>query len=150
MPWVNVIYPIDAVAIVLFQTFSKFIGYAHSVESLMIASFDFMLIFIGSTMLGIFLGLMSALLFKHFPLRKEVTQEIGALFVFSYLPFLVAEAVEMSGIVSILFAAITIKHYTHKNISPEAQSKCIEIFKLLAYLTETAVILQVETWQVAY
>lgn len=27
----------------------------------------------------------------------------------------------MSGVVSILFAGITIKHYTHNNITPEAQ-----------------------------
>jgi len=47
-----------------------------------------------------------------------------------YLPYFVAEAVEMSGIVATLFAGITTRHYAHRNLSPASQETAIFIFKL--------------------
>ena len=52
--------------------------------------------------------------------------QVGAYIVFSYLPFLASTAVDMSGVVSILFTGITMKHYTHNNISEEAQDMCVK------------------------
>lgn len=70
---------------------------------------------------------------------------MGAVLLFSYLPFLVAEAVEMSGIVSILFAGISMKHYTHNNLSHDAQINCISLFQLISSISETAVFLSTYT-----
>lgn len=66
----------DAVAIVLFRTFSKFIGYTHTLHSIVVAALDFFLIFFGSTMIGLFMGLLSALLFKYFNFRKHYSHEV--------------------------------------------------------------------------
>lgn len=57
---------------------------------------------------------------------------MGAYILFSYLPFLVSTAVDMSGVVSILFAGITMKHYTHNNISAEAQDMCVTSSEAIA------------------
>jgi NhaP-type Na+/H+ or K+/H+ antiporter len=38
-----------------------------------------------------------------------------------YLPYFVAEAIEMSGIVATLFAGIATRHYAHVNLSPDSQ-----------------------------
>jgi len=43
----------DAVGIVLFKTFSKYVGYSHSVSTLAIAALDFVVIFAGSMLLGL-------------------------------------------------------------------------------------------------
>jgi len=58
-----------------------------------------------------------------------------------YLPYFLAESVEMSGIVGTLFAGITTRHYAHVNLSPASQETAIFIFKLAAYATETCVFL---------
>ena len=90
---------------------------------------------------GLLSGLLSALLFKHVRFTDHVMLELTALFLLAYLPFIMAEAAAMSGIVTILFAAITMKHYTHKNISPTAQLQSVALFEFCAYVAETAVFL---------
>lgn len=131
----------DAVGIVLFETFEKFIGFTFTTSSMLLALVDFGLIFVGSTLVGVFFGVMSALLFKHFNFKDCLLHEVGAYVLFAYLPFLGSTAVGMSGVVSVLFTGITMKHYTCNNISPEAQSICTRIFNSMAHLTETTVFL---------
>ena len=40
-----------------------------------------------------------------------------------YIPYLIAEALEMSGIVATLFAGISVKHYVASNLTVESQQK---------------------------
>lgn len=40
----------------------------------------------------------------------------------------------MSGVVSILFTGITMKHYTHNNISAEAQDMYVAVSVVLCFL----------------
>ena len=47
----------------------------------------------------------------------------------------------MSGIVATLFAGIATRHYAHGNLSPESQDMAKFLFKMAAYVTETAVFL---------
>ncbi|RHY93232.1 hypothetical protein DYB35_005031 [Aphanomyces astaci] len=93
----------DAVAIVLFGTFSKFIGNVYSSSYLPIAILDFVLIFVGSTLIGILFGVLSALLFKHFDFKGCLYHEMGVYMMFAYLPFLIAMIFDLSGVVAILF-----------------------------------------------
>ncbi|RHY31263.1 hypothetical protein DYB32_003800 [Aphanomyces invadans] len=93
----------DAVAIVLFGTFSKFIGNVYSSAYLPIAILDFILIFVGSTLIGILFGVLSALLFKHFDFKGCLYHEMGVYMMFAYLPFLIAAIFDLSGVVAILF-----------------------------------------------
>ena len=46
-----------------------------------------------------------------------------------------------SAIVSVLFAGMTMKHYTHRNISRESRGLSIFVFKLVAHLAESTVFL---------
>lgn len=131
----------DAVSIVLFSTFSKFIGFMYTPMSSIVALVDFVLIFVGSTLIGVFFGVVSALLFKHFKFKDCLLHEVGAYIMFSYIPFLASTALDMSGVVSILFAGITMKHYTFNNITPEAREACGRIFDALGHLTESTVFL---------
>jgi NhaP-type Na+/H+ or K+/H+ antiporter len=64
------------------------------------------------------------------------------LLLLSYIPFLVAEELNFSGIVAILFTGIVSKHYTHKNLGgKEAEQSAEFMFYTLAYITETIVFL---------
>lgn len=111
----------DAVAICLFSTFSKFIGYSYTLKPMLFAIVEFMLNFSGSTMIGIAFGMIPALIFKYTNLRSCLLHEVGVYVMFSYLPFLIAQILEMSGVVAIIFAGISMKHYASPNLSTEAQ-----------------------------
>ncbi|DAZ92540.1 TPA: hypothetical protein N0F65_012770 [Lagenidium giganteum] len=131
----------DAVGIVLFTTFAKFVGYVYTPMSTVFALLDFVLIFVGSTLVGVFFGVLSALLFKHFDFKDCVLHEVGVYVTFSYLPFVASTAMDMSGVVSILFAGIAMKHYSHNNISMKARELCSKMFSTMAHLTEATVFL---------
>jgi sodium/hydrogen exchanger 8 len=98
-------------------------------------------VFTGSTLIGIAFGMIPALLFKHIDLKSNLLHEVGVYVMFAYLPFLFAQIVQMSGVVAIIFAGISMKHYAHPNLSPEAQEVCSKVFNTVAYMTETAVFL---------
>lgn len=111
----------DAVAICLFSTFSKFIGYSYTLTPMLFAILEFLLNFSGSTMIGISFGMIPALIFKYTNLRSCLLHEVGVYVMFSYIPFLIAQILEMSGVVAIIFTGIAMKHYASPNLSTEAQ-----------------------------
>nr|CCA25723.1 Monovalent Cation:Proton Antiporter1 (CPA1) Family putative [Albugo laibachii Nc14] len=131
----------DAVAICLFTTFSKFIGYSYSFTPMLFAIFEFGLVFVGSTLIGVAFGMLPALLFKFSNLKSCLMHEVGVYVMFVYLPFTIAQILEMSGVVAIIFAGIAMKHYASPNLSKEAQEICSRVFETIAYLAETAVFL---------
>lgn len=93
----------DAVAIVLFQTFVKFVNKSAEETSVVEIVLNFFGIFLGSVAIGIAVGMLTSLLFKHVNIRRSTILELCVFSLFAYIPFLLAEAIELSGIVSILF-----------------------------------------------
>jgi len=136
----------DAVAIVLFHTFEKFIGEASfSSAAAGIAFADFIFIFSGSTMIGFVFGCVASLIFKHIRLRDEPMMELSFFILFSYLPFVAGELMYMSGIVAILFTGLTMKHYTYLNLSDKVRDMSNDFVRLLASLAETVVFIDLGT-----
>ncbi|TKR94730.1 hypothetical protein L596_008984 [Steinernema carpocapsae] len=132
----------DAVAIVLTSTAlemsnptiaAKFTTY----EAVQYAFGRFFSMFFTSAFLGAGIGFLSALLFKHVDLRKTPSLEFALLIVFAYLPYGLAEASSMSGIMAILFCAITMSQYTHFNISPITQITMQQTFRTISFVAET-------------
>ncbi|XP_071817414.1 sodium/hydrogen exchanger 8-like [Apostichopus japonicus] len=99
----------------------------------------FFLMFVGSAAIGTLSGLTSAFLLKTVDLRSTPSLELGIMLIFSYLPYSLAEGVELSGIMAVLFAGITMSHYTHFNLSPVNQITVQQTFRSLAFLAETCV-----------
>ncbi|ETW09148.1 sodium/hydrogen exchanger 3 [Aphanomyces invadans] len=131
----------DAVAIVLFASFSKFIGNSFTASAIPLAIFDFTFIFIGSTLVGIVFGMLSALLFKHYNFKGCLYQEIGVYIMFTYLPFAVCTVVDLSGVVAILFTGISMKHYTCNNLSDEGKASVAKFFNAISYVSEATIFL---------
>ena len=73
-------------------------------------------------------------LFKHIDLRRTPSLELALLFVFAYLPYGLAEAISLSGIMAILFCAITMSQYTHFNISPISQITMQQTFRTISFV----------------
>ncbi|VDK49219.1 unnamed protein product [Anisakis simplex] len=130
----------DAVAIVLTSTALELAHPAISSSSLstsrtlLMALYRFTFVFIVSAVLGAAIGFISALLFKHVDLRKTPSLEFALLLVFAYLPYGLAEAISLSGIMAILFCSITMSQYTHFNVSPVTQITMQQTFRTLAFV----------------
>ncbi|RQM22695.1 hypothetical protein B5M09_006015, partial [Aphanomyces astaci] len=131
----------DAISIVLFNTFSKFIGvnviHAHAISY---AVLDFVGVCVGSIFVGVFFGCVSSLALKHLK-HLTLMHEVSLFLLFAYMPFLVAEVLELSGIVSVLFAGMLMKHYTSNNLSPTAQDIASNVFHVVAFVCELVVFL---------
>jgi sodium/hydrogen exchanger 8 len=61
----------DAVGLVLFRTFGKFVGCDFTAAAMFGALGEFIAIFLGSTAIGIFFGFLTAFIFKHINLRED-------------------------------------------------------------------------------
>ena len=131
----------DAVAIVLYRTFLGFRGDNNSMGTAVIFKCigRFFLISFGSVTIGIVFALASALLFKYTKLYNYPSLEFCTLFIFSYLPYLIAEGLELSGIMAILFCGIVMSHYTHYNLSLATRVTSQHTFRALAFIAENFV-----------
>jgi sodium/hydrogen exchanger 8 len=128
----------DAVSIVLATTAlemsSDEFATLSSIEMTEYALFRFLSMFFVSALLGAAVGFISALLFKHIDLRKTPSLEFALLIIFAYLPYGLAEAISLSGIMAILFCAITMSQYTHFNISSITQVTTQQTFRMLPFV----------------
>jgi sodium/hydrogen exchanger 3 len=127
----------DAVAIVMVRTLVPFLGDAQfGAGSLFEALGTFLLVFAGSVALGVCFGLGSALLFKHTRLYEHPMIETSVLVLLAYQSYMLAEGIHLSGIVAILFTAVTDAHFTWNNLSRKAQVLSKDFFHLLSEVSE--------------
>lgn len=126
----------DAICIVMFETAQKFTG-----EDLRISSFFkgvgmFLMTFTISLLIGTIVGILTALLLKHSHIRRFPQIESCLVLLFAYAAYFFSNGCHMSGIVSLLFCGITLKHYAYYNMSRRTQIAVKYIFQLLAQLSE--------------
>lgn len=134
----------DAIAIVLFKTFHKY--YDPDAPDLSQSEIpSALLAFISMTLLsivvGVLLGLLSSFIYKHSSLSDFPQLETSLLFLFCYLCYALAEALELSGIMALFFNGIVLSHYNSYNLSRTAHVTSEGIFATLATVMETIVFL---------
>jgi len=132
----------DAVAIVLSNTLVSFLYVPVSQEAIIGAVLSFLQIFIGSMVIGIVAGMLSALVFKHMGLKHHeeiVFLEAALSFPFPWAAYFIAEALKLSGIVTILFCGIVMATYTRNNFSTKSVTLTAGAYKCIALVAETYV-----------
>ncbi|XP_026395128.1 sodium/hydrogen exchanger 6-like [Papaver somniferum] len=131
----------DAMAISLYRTMSSVRSQASSGLNFFLVILRFLETFVGSMSAGVGVGFTSALLFKYAGLDVDNLQNLECcLFVlFPYFSYMLAEGLGLSGIVSILFTGIVMKHYTFSNLSENSQRFVAAFFHLISSLAETFV-----------
>ncbi|XP_026413185.1 sodium/hydrogen exchanger 6-like [Papaver somniferum] len=131
----------DAMAISLYRTMSSVRSQASSGQNFFLVILRFLETFVGSMSAGVGVGFTSALLFKYAGLDVDNLQNLECcLFVlFPYFSYMLAEGLGLSGIVSILFTGIVMKHYTFSNLSENSQRFVAAFFHLISSLAETFV-----------
>ncbi|VDM07276.1 unnamed protein product [Wuchereria bancrofti] len=130
----------DAVAIVLSSSVDNFAASDKSfdLDALFAAVIDFLSVFFGSLLLGSVIGCATALITKMTEIKEFPLLEAALFILLSYLSFLLAEFVELTGIVAVLFCAICQAHYTYNNLSDEARTRTKQFFELSVFLSRAA------------
>lgn len=126
----------DAIGISLFDTTAEFVGQEMTMEAVLEAIAIFVMIFTISCLIGYGSGILSAGLFKAVDLSHHPVVMMTAFVAIVYIPFLISglspifisltfppssfsEVLQLSGIVTILFSAITLKRYCVHSIPPD-------------------------------
>ncbi|WFD00464.1 monovalent cation:H+ antiporter, CPA1 (nhx1) [Malassezia yamatoensis] len=126
----------DAVSIVMFETLTKFRNTQITMFSIFYGLALFGIVFSLSMILGVVYGLACSLLLKHSKLGMYPELESCVVLLIAYTSYFFSNAVQMSGIVSLLFCGITLKHYAFYNMSIRTQRTTKYIFQTLASLSE--------------
>ena len=126
----------DAVSIVMYDTLSQFHGEDIYLSSLFHGIGIFLLSFSISMALGVFFGLLVSLTLKHSYLSFYPSLESCLVALAAYTSYFFSNGMQMSGIVSLLFCGITLKHYAYHTMSRRTQRTTKYIFGMLAQLSE--------------
>lgn len=94
----------DSISIIVFKTASKYVGYNMTTEDIVTCIINFFIIFIGSCVIGYTFGILTALIYKCIDFKKHIVISVGFFVIMIYIPFLVSEILQLSGVVSILFS----------------------------------------------
>jgi solute carrier family 9 (sodium/hydrogen exchanger), member 6/7 len=86
--------------------------------------------------LGVSFGLATSLLLKHSYLHLYPSIESCLVALSAYTCYFFSNGLSMSGIVSLLFCGITLKHYAYHTMSRKTQRTTKYIFSTLAHLSE--------------
>jgi sodium/hydrogen exchanger 8 len=137
----------DAVAIVLFRSFASIleddVGQIDGVlDTILQILYDFLYQAVGSPCLGVVFAFVIALLFKYVDLRETKIIELSLFILLMYFPFVLAEEIHLSGIVSIFFAGLSARRYIEPNVSDETKHNAEVLFHLISYLAETCIFLE--------
>lgn len=142
----------DAVSIIIFRSIQRFFkAEFRPLADTFLAVLSFVEVATGSIAIGCLVAMASALVLKLSRLahaRGSVIVEAGIFWIFSYGSFLVAESLELSGIVSALFCGIGMQRYAVPNLSAEARVAVPVLLQTVASLCETTVFVLVglATW----
>ncbi|KAE8813546.1 Na+,K+/H+ exchanger [Hordeum vulgare] len=118
-------------SIIFFRTMSSVRSNAAGGENIFMMILQFLEIFVGS---------MSSVLNLWYLYYFSLQNLECCLFVlFPYFSYMLAEGLGLSGIVSILFTGMVMKHYTYSNLSDNSQRFVSAFFHLLSSLAETFV-----------
>lgn len=128
----------DAVCLVLYSSIVLFKATNAELTAMTTAviCWDFLVIFIGSMCVGLFIAFLNALVCKFTNLGKYPTLETIFFILVSYGSYLVGEAFGLTGIVCILFAGLAQARYTRVNLSPDSKKYTKDFFHLINFMCE--------------
>ncbi|KAI0077016.1 sodium/hydrogen exchanger, partial [Panus rudis PR-1116 ss-1] len=126
----------DAVSIVMYETLTQFHGSEFHMYNVFHGVGIFLLSFTVSMALGVVFGLAMSLTLKHSSLNLYPGIESCLVALCAYTCYFFSNGLGMSGIVSLLFCGITLKHYAYHTMSRRTQRTSKYMFGTLAQLSE--------------
>lgn len=134
----------DAVSILIFRSVRNFLVKENSeqfgLKTVLVLGLEFVYLLVMSVFIGIFFGLAITFLFKKFTsFQRFPIRETSFMILIAYLSYQTAEALNLSGIISLFVCGIAMAHYTFHNLSEESQKGTVLAFDTVGYLAEALV-----------
>ncbi|KAF5203588.1 Sodium/hydrogen exchanger [Thalictrum thalictroides] len=115
---------------------------------------DFFYLFSMSTVLGVFVGLLTAYALKKIYFAEHSTdREIALLVLMSYLSYMLAELLNLSGILTVFLCGIIMSHYAYHNVSDHSKVTARHASATMSFIAETFIflylgmdVLDIEKW----
>lgn len=140
----------DAVCITVFDSLAEIVKEDEEVNGRAIAKIvlTFFITLFGSIAIGVVCGLLTAGILKVSRFAADAhgghdedlefnVPELGVALFCGYMPFLIASAAKLSGIVAIMFAGITMRNFAHYNMTKVTRQVFLPVNEFLAHLSET-------------
>ncbi|PON94140.1 Na+/H+ exchanger [Trema orientale] len=134
----------DATSVVLFNAVQKIDVTRFSSKTFFRVTGDFLYLFFTSTALGITSGLLTAYVLKTLCFaRHSSIREIALMVLMAYLSYLLAELLELSGILTVFFCGILMSHYAWHNVTESSRITTRHVFAMMSFVAETFIFLYV-------
>jgi NhaP-type Na+/H+ or K+/H+ antiporter len=134
----------DATSVVLFNALQNFD--LNKIDVAVVLKFlgNFCYLFLSSTFLGVFSGLLSAYIIKKLYIGRHSTdREVALMMLMAYLSYMLAELSDLSGILTVFFCGIVMSHYTWHNVTESSRVTTKHAFATLSFIAETFLFLYV-------
>ncbi|XP_072966906.1 sodium/hydrogen exchanger 1-like [Typha angustifolia] len=134
----------DATSVVLFNAIQN-LDLGH-IDALVLLKFvgNFLYLFTTSTFLGAFTGLLSAYIIKKLYFGRHSTdREVALMILMAYLSYMLAELLDLSGILTVFFCGIVMSHYTWHNVTESSRITTKHAFATLSFIAEVFLFLYV-------
>ncbi|KAI4349605.1 hypothetical protein L6164_010171 [Bauhinia variegata] len=134
----------DATSVVLFNAIQKF-DLSH-ITSANVMQFlgNFLYLFVTSTFLGVAVGLLSAYIIKKLYFGRHSTdREIALMILMAYFSYMVAELLDLSGILTVFFCGVVMSHYTWHNVTENSRITSRHAFATFSFMAEIFIFLYV-------
>ncbi|KAJ6848586.1 sodium/hydrogen exchanger 2-like [Iris pallida] len=134
----------DATSVVLFNAMQKFdLSHLDAVNVLQLIG-NFIYLFTTSTFLGAFAGLLSAYIIKKLYFGRHSTdREVAIMVLMAYLSYMLAELLDLSGILTVFFCGIVMSHYTWHNVTESSRVTTKHAFATMSFIAEVFLFLYV-------
>ncbi|KAI4301834.1 hypothetical protein L6164_035074 [Bauhinia variegata] len=134
----------DATSIVLFNSVQSLdFSSINAITALKLLG-TFLYLFCFSTALGIAAGLLSAFIIKKLYFGRHSTdREVALMMLMAYLSYMIAELLNISGILTIFFCGVVMSHYTWHNVTESSRITTKHSFATISFIAETFIFLYV-------
>lgn len=128
----------DAVALILYRA-----SYYYVEGNMWQVVGSFFLVNFGSTLLGIAVALALSGILRVINVSRFPPLETIFMVCFSYMSYVLANALELSGILSVFWCGIAFNHYGAYSLSPYTTLTARQVFRTAAFICETCVFLYI-------
>lgn len=134
----------DATSVVLFNAIQNLdLVHIDFVNFLKLVG-NFLYLFAASTFLGAFAGLLSAYVIKKLYFGRHSTdREVALMSLLAYLSYMLADLLNLSGILTVFFCGIVMSHYTWHNVTESSRVTTKHAFATMSFMAEIFIFLYV-------
>ncbi|XP_074312215.1 sodium/hydrogen exchanger 1-like [Silene latifolia] len=134
----------DATSVVLFNVIRRFKMSDSGATVALQFGWQFLYLFVASTLLGSLVGLLCAYITKKLYFGRHSTdREIAVMILMAYFSYMLAELFNYSGILSVFFCGIVMSHYTWHNVTESSRITTKHGFATMSFIAEIFIFLYV-------